>query len=458
MQITILGHASTLIESKAARVLVDPIFADTFASDTLRICPARDIDVEVLASDLSALVITHAHLDHFHPPTLARLSKRIPVIVPPHDFLVGAVRELGFEQVIPLPAWDRISVGPGGPDGSLELLITPSDFEWDELGVVASSPDASYWHMSDSIVTREVGARVRREVGRISLVAAKFAPLRTVIGYQRGVQSMMLDRDEIVDGFEAACAAEPAAMFPYAFGFAYAGEHAWANRHIGPYSPDEVAALFKRRLGSACDTFTVRPGDVLTISGRTVTRKAASAGFVREKPSAPVQPWEPIDPSTLAGLPSTACRDAFSAELDDLVRRGVFPWVRLLLERRAGMFDAYHELQAVWQGVVHVSPNDRLHYAIDFREPEPPLYLGLRHPEANVFSHVSAGHLHRVLRGQAGAELFWMAGGYRQYEKLLMIRDGRFAAPEQMGWELFEQLPDPLTQYLRKVGTERLVA
>ena len=51
------------------------------------------------------------------------------------------------------------------------------------------------------------------------LCAVKFQPVRTLIAYQRGLQSTMLDRDEMVGTFEAVCAAEPAFLFPYFSGF-----------------------------------------------------------------------------------------------------------------------------------------------------------------------------------------------------------------------------------------------
>lgn len=446
MRVTIIAHASVLVDAGTERILVDPIFPDVFASETLCLHPARDLDAERLVRTVTALVITHIHLDHFHPPTLERFGRDLPVIVPHHDALVDAVKDLGFTRVIPLTPWQRFRLGEAF------LLATPSDFELEELGLVVREGDSTYWHMSDAIVTTPVGRRVRDELGPVSLCAVKYQPVRTLVAYQRGLQSMMLDRDDMVATFEAACAAEPAFVFPYFSGFAFHGRHAWANRYVCPYQANEIARLWRRRLGSSTGVATVSPGDVLLVNGRSVVRLAKASDFVTPKSGAPIQPWEPIDSSTLQGLTSPAEQVWLTLELRRLLELKVLPWVAAHLERGTRLFDAYRELQAVWQCVVHLGEGRRSINSVDFRGPRLELFPGRAHPDANVFSHIGGLDLWRVLHSQAGAEVFWMAGGYRIYEKLLMVEDGRFREPPVQGWELFDRLPDPVTHYLRKMG------
>lgn len=452
MKVTVLGHASVLLEMGDARVLVDPLFAERFAGDTLRFAPARALDADALVDAASVLVITHDHLDHFHPPTLERFPRDRPVIAPRHPPLLDALRALGFTRVEALDPWSRRAVGNGA------LVATPSDFEDGEFGVLAVDDDGAYWHMSDSIVTEPVGRRVKSVAGRVSLVATRFQPLRTLAGYQRGLESVSLDRAELAGCLEAACAAAPAALFPYFAGFAFDGEHAWANRHLAPYRPAEIARLFRRRLGDGAAVHTVAPGDVFELHDAGAELARAASPVARTLPSPEPEGWEPVDTATLWGLPSPRQQAWLRDELRDLMQRGVLPWIWLHLERASGLFDGYRELQAVWQGVVHAGEGVRLHHAVDFRGARPVVYLDRLHPDANVFSHVGGRSLWRVLRGDAGAELFWMAGGYRLCEKLLLIEDGRFRAPPCEGWDLYQRLPEPITHYLRKVGVQRLVA
>src|SRR5205823_4266533 len=90
-------------------------------------------------------------------------------------------------------------------------------------------------------------------------------------------------------------------------------------------------------------------------------------------------------------------------------------------------------------------------YAVDFGSRPRSLVFGA-HPGANYLAHVAGGSLLRVLRGDAGAELFHACGDLRLYEKILGVRDGTFWAPPEQGWALYDRLPEPLTWYLRHPG------
>ena len=67
---------------------------------------------------------------------------------------------------------------------------------------------------------------------------------------------------------------------------------------------------------------------------------------------------------------------------------------------------------------------------------------------ANFFVHLSGRALLDFFRGQGGRDCFYL-GDARFYEKIVVVRDGEFWAPEKQGWDLFEQLIEPLTTYLR---------
>ncbi|MBI4694510.1 MAG: MBL fold metallo-hydrolase [Gammaproteobacteria bacterium] len=444
MRLTVLGHASVLVETGTDGVLVDPIFEEVYASGTLCQTPRRALDAEAVIARTTALVVTHIHLDHFHPPTLARFPRTLPIVVPAHEPLVKAVRGLGFTAVTALAPWQRLPLARG------RLMATPSDYELEEFGIAVVDGADSYWHMSDAIVAPDVGARVREELGAVSLASVKYQPLRTLIAYQRGLASTMLDRNDLTTSFEAACAAAPVALFPYYSGFAFHGEHAWANRHIAPYRAGEIAALLRERLGAATAVHTVGPGDEFSIAGGDVAYARGASALVRPAPGPDVQPWEPIDPATLPGVAGLADVLWLTLESRRVLAEEVLPWVQAHLDAASGLFDCYRAFKTVWQCVIHLGADRRLHHAIDFRGPRAALFVDHEHPRANVFSHVSGGCLQRVLRREAGPEVFWMAGGYRLYEKILYVGDGAIRAPPWNGWELFERLPDPLTHYLRR--------
>ena len=167
MDISIIAHASVLVRMGSEQVLVDPVFAEVFASGTLCFNPPRALDVDALIARTNILAITHIHLDHFHPETLSRFSRDLPVLAPPHRPLISAIRELGFNRVIELAPWQSHQAGEGW------LTATPSDFELDEFGLVFCHGEDRYWHMSDAIVTAEVGRRVHAEFGAMSVTAVR---------------------------------------------------------------------------------------------------------------------------------------------------------------------------------------------------------------------------------------------------------------------------------------------
>src|SRR5712692_9789816 len=80
MKITLLGHASILVEVEGGGVcLMDPVFSDPFEEGAVVSCPQRIVHPERLLP-IYILVISHRHPDHFDFPSLAKepLKKKNP--------------------------------------------------------------------------------------------------------------------------------------------------------------------------------------------------------------------------------------------------------------------------------------------------------------------------------------------------------------------------------------------
>jgi L-ascorbate metabolism protein UlaG (beta-lactamase superfamily) len=113
--ITWIGHASFLIQFSDVNVLIDPNFANWLfvmkrqkrAGLRMRDLPHADV-----------VLLTHAHFDHFHKPTLRRLPKPRIAVVP--WGVSDLTQRLGFDRVIELEWWERFS------RGGLEVTFTPS--------------------------------------------------------------------------------------------------------------------------------------------------------------------------------------------------------------------------------------------------------------------------------------------------------------------------------------------
>lgn len=458
MRITILGHASVLVEAGDERVLVDPLFADSFAQGVIGFRPARTIHRDRMPAP-TAIVVTHLHLDHWHPPTLEQFDRSTPIIAPADTFLQRRLGELGFTDVTVAEPWQPIG------RGDLILTPTPSRGEIDEFGLVFRHGPAVYWHVSDSVAAEDDGHRVRTEIGRPAVAAARYQPITPLVSFQRALGVSHDERDGMVEWLEAACASEPSFTFPYFCDIDYLDEHAWANRWARPFSPDEIADLLRRRLGAdgtegtvgAPRVEVVAPGDVLEVrSWGDVEHLRAQSTFVEARPAPASEPastdaFEPVDTTTLFGLDDPDERAELRDRLDRWYAGELLPWLGQLFADPDMPVHALVTMGVRWQAVVHAGGGERIVHHLDFGAVDPRLVPGA-HPYPNYVVHVSGRALLTVLRGEGGSELFWLAGASRFYEKVLFVHDGRIAAPRVRGWDLFEAMPEPMSWCLRKHG------
>src|SRR5438132_8935923 len=81
MRVTLLGHASVLVEMGAATCLMDPVFFDPFEDGTVVSCPSRTVHLEALPH-IELLVVSHRHPDHFDVRSLNELSRDCDAICP----------------------------------------------------------------------------------------------------------------------------------------------------------------------------------------------------------------------------------------------------------------------------------------------------------------------------------------------------------------------------------------
>ncbi len=104
LALTWIGHASFLIQFNDLNVLVDPNFANwLFLLKRVRRSGLKLKDLP----PIDLVLLTHAHFDHFHKPTLRKLpSPKIGVM----PWGVGDLAKgLGFDRVIELKWWESFS-------------------------------------------------------------------------------------------------------------------------------------------------------------------------------------------------------------------------------------------------------------------------------------------------------------------------------------------------------------
>jgi L-ascorbate metabolism protein UlaG (beta-lactamase superfamily) len=170
--ITWIGHASFLVQFNDLNVLIDPNFANwLFFLKRIKRAGLRISDLP----PIDLVLLTHAHFDHFHKPSLRRLPSPKMAVLP---WGVGDLaRGLGFGRIIELRWWETFS------SGSWTVTLVPSK-HWgartlhDEHrgygGFVLSHQGRSVFHAGDSAYAdcfKEIGQRLAPEIALLPIGA-----------------------------------------------------------------------------------------------------------------------------------------------------------------------------------------------------------------------------------------------------------------------------------------------
>jgi L-ascorbate metabolism protein UlaG (beta-lactamase superfamily) len=111
-----VGHATVLVAMDGTRLLTDPVLRSRVA----HLRRAVPVDADALV-DVDAVLVSHLHFDHLDVPSLARIGRATPVVVPrgAGDWLRGK----GFSDVTELAAGEELSIG------GVRVRGTPADHD-----------------------------------------------------------------------------------------------------------------------------------------------------------------------------------------------------------------------------------------------------------------------------------------------------------------------------------------
>jgi L-ascorbate metabolism protein UlaG (beta-lactamase superfamily) len=170
--LTWIGHASFLVQFHDLNVLIDPNFANWLF--LLKRIKRAGLKLKHLPP-IDLVLLTHAHFDHFHKPTLRRLPHPKVAVVPwgVSDLATG----LGFERVIELEWWESFS------RNNWKVTLTPSKHWGARMlrddhrgygGFILEHEGRRIYHAGDSAYFngfREIGERLRPEIALLPIGA-----------------------------------------------------------------------------------------------------------------------------------------------------------------------------------------------------------------------------------------------------------------------------------------------
>jgi L-ascorbate metabolism protein UlaG (beta-lactamase superfamily) len=170
--ITWLGHAGFLVQMEGANLLVDPNWA-------LWHGPVKRLRHPSLhAHDLPPIdlvLVTHAHFDHLHLPSLRRIADGQPIIVP--RGCGSIVKRCDFGSIIELDTWQstnwrdlNITLTPARHWGARMIHDTHRHFG----GYLMQSSNRTVFHCGDSALFdgfKEIGERAAIDVALMPIGA-----------------------------------------------------------------------------------------------------------------------------------------------------------------------------------------------------------------------------------------------------------------------------------------------
>jgi len=115
-RIEYVGHATVVIDLDGVRLVTDPLLRNRVA----HLRRAAPVDAKALRG-IDAVLISHAHYDHLDLPSLEKLGKKLPIIVP--RGLGGLLRKRRFETVIEVEQQESIHMG------ALEVRAVPAQHD-----------------------------------------------------------------------------------------------------------------------------------------------------------------------------------------------------------------------------------------------------------------------------------------------------------------------------------------
>ena len=148
LEVVWIGHASFLVRTPHHNILIDPNWA-------LWMGPIKRSRYPGLAIDhlppIDAILISHAHMDHLHRPTLRRIANGQTVFVP--KGVSSLLRGMNFGPIHELDMWDHFQFD------ETEIIFTPA-YHWGARmihdthrsfgGFIMQTEHSSLFHCGDS--------------------------------------------------------------------------------------------------------------------------------------------------------------------------------------------------------------------------------------------------------------------------------------------------------------------
>jgi UDP-MurNAc hydroxylase len=173
VKITLVSHASVVIESHGLRIWTDPWLGGKVFNESWSLFPPAAFDPAIL-DGIDYLWISHIHPDHFHIPSLNSLTsefkRRVTVLFQDNhaDQLFEALEKCGYQNFQVLDHRKRTALSDQTAVYSYSAGTLDSC-----LGVI--EPEGCLFNVNDSRLNATDCRRVKSDLGRIDTVLSQFS-------------------------------------------------------------------------------------------------------------------------------------------------------------------------------------------------------------------------------------------------------------------------------------------
>lgn len=435
MKITMLGHASVLVEMNGATCLMDPVFVDPFEDDAVTFCPKRSIFPDRLPS-LDTLVISHRHPDHFDIASLAQLPRDCDVICPADPLIVYALEKLGFFRIHPVHPMGEIL------SEQFELFPTQSEVQsLREFGMVFKDSTGTFWNQVDTFPSQETIRRIVHRFGKIDLHFAMYAS-QNFDFFDSRVTTFPVENHR--KNLETVLQIHPRMVVPASAGFRFCDNHDWLNAFLFPISRLRFLEDLTH-LAPDIETQIVNPGDVLIIDRDGVQyHSGASEIAVMEEEDTERINYNPtaLIPVLKDPNPSDYSRDHLHNRSKRFIIEGIGAYVRDGLRSGDAVIGLYRQ-HRVRYAIAIVFPDDVVdNYCFDFRDETMRLLEGTAAShEADLTHKIAASALVGWIERKKS--FYYVRAYSRRYETVYQVCE----SDGQVHLEAVH-LPDLLMHYL----------
>jgi L-ascorbate metabolism protein UlaG (beta-lactamase superfamily) len=172
VRLTLVRHATLLVELGGRRILVEPMLDPPGARPPVEDTPnprpnplvPLPLPPEEVVAGLDAVIVTHLHRDHFDDTGARLVPRDVPVFCQPED--EERLRELGLDArpVEAELAWDGLRIArTGGRHGSDEATIAA-------LGPVSGFVVDELYLAGDTVWCPEVEEAIERHRPRVAVI------------------------------------------------------------------------------------------------------------------------------------------------------------------------------------------------------------------------------------------------------------------------------------------------